>query len=173
MSEKVRYIEDILNKIDGIYILLCQGDKKEGFEKLNDMMNELTNILGEILNSKEIVDMVKELNPYFTISIHQNSFTSESVHGAQCFYYQRSENSKRLGEIVQNQLNDKINTENPKKAKSFRETNRQWRNGHRTASGTGEIRSRGQRSAPLFGRCSRRKNGSGAGFCRHEPTAGK
>ena len=54
MSEKVRYIEDILNKIDGIYILLCQGDKKEGFEKLNDMMNELTNILGEILNSKEI-----------------------------------------------------------------------------------------------------------------------
>lgn len=51
------------------------------------------------------------------ISIHQNSFTSESVHGAQCFYYQRSENSKRLGEIVQNQLNDKINTENPKKAK--------------------------------------------------------
>ena len=54
MSEKVRYIEEILNKIDDIYILLCQGDKKEGFEKLNGMINELTNILGEILNSKEI-----------------------------------------------------------------------------------------------------------------------
>lgn len=51
------------------------------------------------------------------ISIHQNSFTSESVHGAQSFYYQRSEDSKRLGEIVQNYFNDRINTEKPKKAK--------------------------------------------------------
>ena len=51
------------------------------------------------------------------ISIHQNSFTSESVHGAQCFYYQRSDDSKRLGEIIQNILNVSINTEKPKKAK--------------------------------------------------------
>lgn len=51
------------------------------------------------------------------ISIHQNSFTSESVHGAQCFYYQRSENSKQLGEIIQNNFNAHINTEKPKKAK--------------------------------------------------------
>lgn len=51
------------------------------------------------------------------ISIHQNSFTSESVHGAQCFYYQRSDDSKQLGEIIQNKFNEHINTEKPKKAK--------------------------------------------------------
>lgn len=54
MSEKVRYIEEILKKIDDIYILLCQGDKKEGFEKFNSLINELTNILSEILDGKEI-----------------------------------------------------------------------------------------------------------------------
>ena len=33
---------------------MCQGDKIDGFEKLNGMMNELTNILGEIIDGKEI-----------------------------------------------------------------------------------------------------------------------
>lgn len=59
MSEKVRYIEDILNKIEDIYVLLCQGDKKDGFEKLNSMMNELTNILGEMLDGKEIFNKLE------------------------------------------------------------------------------------------------------------------
>ncbi len=56
-------------------------------------------------------------NQCVLISIHQNSFSSESVHGAQAFYYQRSENSLKLAEILQNKLNEKVNTEKPKKAK--------------------------------------------------------
>ena len=51
------------------------------------------------------------------ISIHQNSFTQESVHGAQSFYYQRSENSKRLAESIQQELNKNINKEKEKKIK--------------------------------------------------------
>lgn len=51
------------------------------------------------------------------ISIHQNSFSEQSVQGAQCFYYQRSVDSKRLGELIQSKLNEKINTEKPKQAK--------------------------------------------------------
>ena len=51
------------------------------------------------------------------ISIHQNSFTQESVHGAQCFYYQRSEQSRQLAEVVQKYLNENINTEKAKSAK--------------------------------------------------------
>jgi N-acetylmuramoyl-L-alanine amidase len=50
------------------------------------------------------------------VSIHQNSFTKESVHGAQSFYYQRSEASKKLGETVQAALNKNINSQD-KKAK--------------------------------------------------------
>ena len=51
------------------------------------------------------------------VSLHQNSFAQESVHGAQSFYYQRSENSKRLSESIQEELNKGINTEKAKKAK--------------------------------------------------------
>lgn len=51
------------------------------------------------------------------ISIHQNSFTTESVHGAQSFYYQRSENSRKLADIVQSQLNSGINTDKAKNPK--------------------------------------------------------
>ena len=51
------------------------------------------------------------------ISIHQNSFTQKSVHGAQCFYYQRSEKSRQLAEVVQKHLNEKINIEKEKPAK--------------------------------------------------------
>lgn len=51
------------------------------------------------------------------VSIHQNSFTTESVHGAQSFYYQGSENSKKLAGMIQNQLNSNINTDKPKEPK--------------------------------------------------------
>ena len=56
-------------------------------------------------------------NECIMISLHQNSFTQETVHGAQSFYYQRSEKSKALGEAVQEELNKEINTEKEKKAK--------------------------------------------------------
>lgn len=51
------------------------------------------------------------------ISIHQNSFTQQSVHGAQCFYYQRSEKSRQLAGVVQKHLNEKINTQKEKQPK--------------------------------------------------------
>lgn len=38
------------------------------------------------------------------ISIHQNSYTSSSVKGAQVFYYETSESSKQLAEFVQDRL---------------------------------------------------------------------
>ena len=49
--------------------------------------------------------------------IHQNSFTNPNVKGAQSFFYEKSEKSKKLGLILQNHLNKKINTEKEKAAK--------------------------------------------------------
>lgn len=66
---------------------------------------------------KTINEAYEKNNECLLVSIHQNSFTSESVHGAQAFYYQRSENSMKFAEIIQNHLNEKINIEKPKKAK--------------------------------------------------------
>ena len=57
------------------------------------------------------------INNCIMISLHQNSFTQESVHGAQTFYFQRSEKSKSLGEAVQQELNKEVNKEKEKKAK--------------------------------------------------------
>ena len=85
--------------------LVLSGDGK--FSKIGDL-NARCKIINDTyaLNSQCVL-----------ISIHQNSFTQASVHGAQSFYYQRSESSKKLAEILQNKLNEKINIDNPKKAK--------------------------------------------------------
>ncbi|MFQ9516285.1 MAG: N-acetylmuramoyl-L-alanine amidase family protein [Eubacterium sp.] len=85
-------------------VVLSSGDK---FSKIGDL-----NARCRIIN-----DTYAKNQESVLISIHQNSFTSESVHGAQCFYYQRSEKSRQLAEIVQKHLNENINTDKPKKAK--------------------------------------------------------
>lgn len=97
---------------NGFQVVMTRTEDKflnEGakFSKIEDLNDRCKTINDTYAKNKDCV----------LISIHQNSFTSESVHGAQCFYYQRSENSKRLGEIIQNYLNAHINTEKPKKAK--------------------------------------------------------
>ena len=58
------------------------------------------------------VDLVKELHPYFTISIHQNSFPTASVNGPQVFYYKDSVESATMAQVIQNSLNQYLN---PKK----------------------------------------------------------
>lgn len=83
---------------------LGAGDR---FSKIGDLNKRC-----EIINNTYV-----ENNNCVLISIHQNSFTQESVHGAQSFYYQRSEESKRLAELVQQELNVGINTEKEKKEK--------------------------------------------------------
>ncbi len=51
------------------------------------------------------------------ISIHQNSYTSDSVKGAQVFYYETSESSRQLAELVQSRL-IQLDNSNTRVAKS-------------------------------------------------------
>lgn len=51
------------------------------------------------------------------VSIHQNSYSEESVKGAQVFYYQHSKEAKGLAEIVQQSLVDTLDKENSREAK--------------------------------------------------------
>lgn len=46
------------------------------------------------------------------ISIHQNAYPNPNVRGAQVFYFNESDNSKRLGESIQNQLKDFADPDN-------------------------------------------------------------
>lgn len=53
-----------------------------------------------------------------TVSIHQNSYTSESIKGAQVFYYSESEKSRELAEIIQESLIKNLDNENTREAKA-------------------------------------------------------
>ncbi len=52
------------------------------------------------------------------VSIHQNSFTQSSVHGAQTFYNGKSEKGKRLAESIQNAIKTHTDETNRRQAKS-------------------------------------------------------
>jgi len=54
------------------------------------------------------IEMVTRLNPFFTISIHQNSFTDSSVYGPQVFYYKDSEESATMAQVIQDVLNNQL-----------------------------------------------------------------
>lgn len=44
------------------------------------------------------------------VSIHQNSFPNTNVHGAQVFYFNTSDNSRKLAEHIQQQLKEFVGT---------------------------------------------------------------
>ena len=54
------------------------------------------------------IEMIKTLNPFFTISIHQNSFTDSATSGPQVFYYKDSEQSATMAQIIQDVLNSQL-----------------------------------------------------------------
>ena len=64
------------------------------------------------------VDIIHSSNADLAISIHQNSFTEEYVKGAQVFYYQQSEQGKKLAELIQAKLKETLADDNHRKAKS-------------------------------------------------------
>ena len=54
------------------------------------------------------IDLITRLNPFFTISIHQNSFTDPSSSGPQTFYYKESEESATMAQVLQDVLNTQL-----------------------------------------------------------------
>ena len=63
------------------------------------------------------VEMINENGPCLTVSIHQNSYSDESVKGAQVFYFQNSEEGERAAGYIQNAF-AKIDPENTKQIKA-------------------------------------------------------
>lgn len=62
--------------------------------------------------------LITETNPIFTISLHQNSYTTEDVKGAQVFYYGQSEDGKKLAEYIQSSLIERVDPENNRTVKA-------------------------------------------------------
>lgn len=65
---------------------------------------------------KARMDLIKEIMPIFIVSIHQNSFTDESVCGPQVFYYSKSPDGKDFALIMQEELNKHLTPVKPRTA---------------------------------------------------------
>lgn len=72
----------------------------------------------KVQDMKRRVAIIEEADPVLTISIHQNSYHEEYVHGAQTFYYANSEQSKMLAEYIQRLLLKEVDPDNTRVAKS-------------------------------------------------------
>lgn len=64
------------------------------------------------------VKIINDSKADLCISIHQNSYSSQNVKGAQVFYYSGSENGKKLAEIIQESLKNSLDDGNKRMEKS-------------------------------------------------------
>lgn len=88
----------------GCYVIMTRAtDEALGDTKMNDMRQRK-----QIANEQQADIMV---------SIHQNSYPKESVHGAQVFYYNESEKSKLLAECIQTEINNVVDPTSTRTAK--------------------------------------------------------
>lgn len=70
----------------------------------------------KVQDMKRRLAIIEEADPALVVSIHQNSYHEEYVKGAQVFFYQTSEKSKALADILQEQL-AVLDPENKRQAK--------------------------------------------------------
>lgn len=64
------------------------------------------------------VAMIGEKAPALSVSIHQNSYQQDtSVHGPQVFYYESSEEGRKLATAIQNSMNEKLEVDRPREVK--------------------------------------------------------
>lgn len=70
----------------------------------------------KVQDMKRRLEIIEAAEPVLVVSIHQNSYHEEYVKGAQVFYYETSEKSKRLARVLQEQLRQ-LDPENNRKSK--------------------------------------------------------
>ena len=72
----------------------------------------------KVQDMKRRIALIDKTDPVVTVSIHQNSYPEEYVHGAQVFYYNTSVQGKRLAQLIQDQLVKKADPENTRQVKA-------------------------------------------------------
>ncbi len=97
--------------------------------ELNDInvimtREEDTGLYSESDSNKKVVDMRKRVdlinnsNAALAVSVHQNSFTQESIKGSQVFYFSNSKEGKEFAETMQDQLKKSLQDGNKRVAKA-------------------------------------------------------
>lgn len=118
-----------INKVLEKEINLKIAEKLKTFLEMEDIQVVMTRETDAGLESadasnKKADDMRKrcqlidDANPCFTVSIHQNSYHEEAIKGAQVFYYEQSEEGKKIAECIQKHLIDQVDNNNKRVAKA-------------------------------------------------------
>lgn len=71
----------------------------------------------KVQDMKRRLALIEETAPALAVSIHQNSYPEEYVHGAQIFYYAGSQEGKVLAELLKAQFLDKVDPDNNRQIK--------------------------------------------------------
>ena len=83
-----------------------------------------TGLYSEGSTNKKAEDMqtrckiISDAAPIFTVSLHQNSYPSPEVCGAQVFYFGQSQEGKKLADTIQNSLIANVDPDNHRVAKA-------------------------------------------------------
>lgn len=72
----------------------------------------------KVQDMKKRIEMIDNSAAPLAVSIHQNSYPDSSVHGAQVFYYEASEEGKRAAQIMQKELVDGVDSTNTRQEKA-------------------------------------------------------
>lgn len=72
----------------------------------------------KVQDMKRRIERIEEVKPAVTVSIHQNSYPEEAIHGAQVFYYDGSTQGQKLAQAIQTQLVEKVDPENKRQIKA-------------------------------------------------------
>lgn len=96
-------LQSYLEQGDSTVLLTRSVDEALGKTKKEDMSGRIT--------------IANNTNSDLFISIHQNAYVDERVVGAQVFYFNTSEDSKKLAKYIQKELNAIINIDKPKEEK--------------------------------------------------------
>lgn len=97
--------------------------EKDGFEIVMTRETDQAINNGEAKTTKrtDMINRVALINASganAAISIHQNSFTEESSHGAQVFYHPQSEEGKNMALVIQSKIKEMIADGNHREAKA-------------------------------------------------------
>lgn len=72
----------------------------------------------KVRDMKKRVQVIEETAPDVTVSIHQNSYPQEEIHGAQVFFYQGSDEGEKLARLIQESIKERVDENNKREVKA-------------------------------------------------------
>lgn len=94
----------------GIQVILTREDQYGLYEESDSNKKQA--------DMRERCRIIDEAQPDLTVSVHQNSYTSESVCGPQVFYHAQSSEGEKAAACLQEALNRDLNIARPREIKS-------------------------------------------------------